>query len=79
MSGFSEMLCPSSELVKRLVYCPVCGGTEFASTAVLWDELIGAWQLSSEEVVYIDRQQGTYCTKCNNNLRGMALACGSYY
>jgi SAM-dependent methyltransferase len=65
---------PESELVDRLRLCPVCGGTVFASKDVLWPELIEAWQLSSFEVAYINRQQGTSCGTCGNNLRAMGLA-----
>jgi SAM-dependent methyltransferase len=54
--------------------CVVCGATEFASKEVLWQKLIDAWQLSKEEVHYINRQQGFCCQKCGNNLRAMALA-----
>lgn len=55
-------------------FCPVCGATEFLYSPVLWSELIAAWQLSSEETNYVNRQQGTHCVSCGNNLRGMALA-----
>lgn len=54
--------------------CGVCGGTKFTSHRVLWDKLINDWQLSLEEVVYIDRQQGEACNKCGANLRSIALA-----
>lgn len=54
--------------------CPVCGATEFAYHAVLWPELINAWQLSGREVAYVSRQQGFHCKQCFNNLRAMALA-----
>lgn len=54
--------------------CPVCGGEEFKENSVLWPGLISAWQLSVDEVAYIDRQQGFHCKKCNNNLRAMGLA-----
>lgn len=60
--------------VDGLQCCPVCGGTTFTSTDVLWPELIGAWQLSPSEVDYINRQQGMCCGSCGNNLRAMALA-----
>ncbi len=53
--------------------CPVCGGAHFAAVAVLWPELISSWQLSDDEVVYINRQQGFHCNQCNNNLRAMGL------
>ncbi|MFJ2454943.1 class I SAM-dependent methyltransferase [Pseudomonas protegens] len=54
--------------------CPVCGGSEFARSDVLWPELINAWQLSVSEVDYINRQQGFHCKQCFNNLRTMALS-----
>jgi SAM-dependent methyltransferase len=54
--------------------CPVCGGCTFSNGAVLWPELIAEWQLTPEEVAYIDQQQGFHCTSCGNNLRSMALA-----
>lgn len=41
---------------------------------MLWRGLIAAWQISDEEVRYINRQQGFYCLQCGNNLRMMALA-----
>ncbi|TWC34968.1 methyltransferase family protein [Pseudomonas sp. SJZ079] len=54
--------------------CPVCGCLEFSERAVLWPELISAWQLSEVEVSYINRQQGFHCKQCFNNLRAMGLA-----
>jgi len=54
--------------------CPVCGGKSFSANSVLWPELINAWQLSIDEVAYIDRQQGFHCIVCNSNLRSMGLA-----
>lgn len=54
--------------------CPVCGGEKFSQSAVLWPELINAWQISPIEVDYVNRQQGFHCTTCGNNLRSMALA-----
>jgi len=54
--------------------CPVCGGKEFSKRSVLWPELISDWQLSPQEVEYIERQQGFSCNCCGNNLRSMALA-----
>lgn len=54
--------------------CPVCGGEKFSFSPVLWLELITSWQLSKEEVDYVNRQQGFYCCECQNNLRAMALA-----
>ena len=55
-------------------HCVVCGTGEFADKEVLWPELIEAWELSPEEAVLINRQQGTHCLKCGNNLRAQALA-----
>ena len=57
-----------------LEICPVCGGDRFAHEPVLWPELIEQWELSPEEVAYIDLQQGFCCTACKNNLRTMTLA-----
>tara|TARA_B110001469_G_scaffold126247_1_gene143417 strand:+ start:1625 stop:2305 length:681 start_codon:yes stop_codon:yes gene_type:complete len=56
--------------------CVICGSKEFQSIDVLWPELIQAWKLSDAEVGYINRQQGTCCVSCGNNLRGQALASG---
>jgi SAM-dependent methyltransferase len=60
--------------MNRINACPVCGGQDFSSAKVLWQELITDWQLSPHEVEYIDRQQGCCCKACGNNLRSMALA-----
>jgi SAM-dependent methyltransferase len=54
--------------------CPVCGGEEFSQSDVLWPELINAWQLTKEQIFYVNRQQGFHCTRCKNNLRAMGLA-----
>jgi hypothetical protein len=64
------MLEPSPSLE----ICTVCGGDRFANEPVLWSELIEQWQLSPDEVAYIDLQQGFCCTNCKNNLRTMTLA-----
>jgi len=55
------------------VQCLVCGSFEFAYQDVLWPELINKWQLSGNEVAYINRQQGFHCKSCANNLRAMGL------
>ena len=57
-----------------LAACPACGSTSFGSKGVLWPGLVAAWQLSEEEVAYVNRQQGFHCRGCGNNLRMMALA-----
>jgi len=54
--------------------CPVCGGGQFTKDPVLWPELIQQWELSPEEVAYINLQQGFCCAGCGNNLRTMTLA-----
>ena len=54
--------------------CTVCGGEQFVSYSVLWDQLIKDWQLSDDEVSYVNRQQGRICTSCGCNLRSIALA-----
>lgn len=54
--------------------CSVCGGGDFKEIKVLWQELIDEWELQPFEVDYVNRQQGTSCMQCNNNLRSIALA-----
>lgn len=54
--------------------CWVCGGREFTFAPVLDHDLIVQWQLSSEEVEYINQQQGERCSSCGSNLRSIALA-----
>jgi SAM-dependent methyltransferase len=58
----------------QLSNCPVCAASNFTTEAILWPELIEAWQLSPEEAAYIDLQQGLKCARCENNLRAMTLA-----
>jgi SAM-dependent methyltransferase len=57
-----------------LKVCPVCGGDRFSNESVLWPELIAQWELSPNEVAYINLQQGFCCADCKNNLRTMTLA-----
>lgn len=57
-----------------MIVCSVCGGREFHDHAVIWDDLAAAWQLSPQERLYIDRQQGTQCSSCGANLRSIALS-----
>jgi len=54
--------------------CLCCGATQLTFTPVLWKSLIKNWELSCEEVDYIDRQQGFHCQTCGSNLRSMGLA-----
>lgn len=54
--------------------CPICGGTKLNHRSILWPELIDAWEISLAETNYINQQQGSTCSKCNNNVRSMALA-----
>jgi len=54
--------------------CAVCGCEQYHDIKVLWKELISEWELSPEEIIYINRQQGTLCDKCNGSLRINALA-----
>lgn len=53
--------------------CPRCGSRDFSDSQVLWDELVHSWALSTYEVGYINRQQGTHCSKCGSPLRVLAL------
>lgn len=55
-------------------YCVACGGVEIIDSIVLWPELINTWQISQNEVNYINRQQGTHCKACGTNLRAMGLS-----
>lgn len=56
-----------------LMRCSICGGTDFHEVRVLWPELVADWQLTDEEVRYIDRQQGLLCDGCHGNMRVNAL------
>jgi SAM-dependent methyltransferase len=58
----------------NLKFCPACGNSEFLTNNVLWPALENTWQLSTNEIEYVNRQQGYHCTKCTNNLRAMGLA-----
>jgi SAM-dependent methyltransferase len=57
-----------------LEICPVCAGNRFTNEPVLLPELIEQWELSPDEVAYINLQQGFCCADCKNNLRTMTLA-----
>ncbi len=52
----------------------MCGGDRFTNESVLWPELIAQWELSPDEIAYINLQQGFCCVSCKNNLRAMTLA-----
>ncbi len=54
--------------------CSICGGLEFSFKPVLWPDLINDWQLSRQEIAYIDHQQGQTCKSCGSNLRSIALS-----
>jgi SAM-dependent methyltransferase len=54
--------------------CQICGHTTFLHDAVLWPDLIEAWELTPAEVAYINVQQGTRCERCGANVRSQALA-----
>ena len=54
--------------------CPVCSNNKFAQVQVLKQRLIDEWELKSDEVDYINKQQGFHCTKCFSSLRSMTLA-----
>ncbi len=56
--------------------CAVCGAREFTNEDVLWQELIDEWEISPEEVAYVNTQQGLKCVACKANLRTMTLAKG---
>lgn len=54
--------------------CSICGGSQFVHRDVLWPKLVNEWQLSPQEVQYVNAQQGTACGNCGANLRSIALA-----
>lgn len=62
------------EPLSSLKACPVCGSDQFLNESVLWPELTAEWELSPDEVAYINLQQGFCCGSCKNNLRTMTLA-----
>jgi SAM-dependent methyltransferase len=53
--------------------CAICGGTGFKDNIILDDRLISDWNLTKEEVIYVNKQQGTHCTQCGSNLRSIVL------
>jgi SAM-dependent methyltransferase len=57
-----------------MIKCTVCGGDQFFHKSILWPDLIRDWQLKPDEILYIDKQQGTCCNRCGSNYRSMALA-----
>jgi SAM-dependent methyltransferase len=57
-----------------LMKCPVCLNDIFSQSDVLKERLIKEWDLSLNEVAYINKQQGLSCTTCGCNLRSMTLA-----
>jgi SAM-dependent methyltransferase len=58
----------------RDVSCQVCGHDVFVHADVLWPRLVEDWELSEDEVRYVNVQQGTRCERCNANVRSQALA-----
>lgn len=54
--------------------CPVCANDQFLQSDILKSRLIKEWNLSPEEVYYVNKQQGLHCTSCGCNLRSMTLA-----
>ena len=57
-----------------LSHCPICGENNFNLAKVLCKELISDWELDSNQVEYINNQQGFHCKSCGSNLRSMTLA-----
>lgn len=56
--------------------CAACGATDYAYRAVLWPDLVKAWDLGPDDEACINRQQGLHCRACGNNLRMISLAAG---
>src|SRR3974377_936456 len=63
-------------LLKRKIalVCCVCGGSEFRYKEIIPKRLATEWQLSPEELEYVNRQQGEACCECGSSLRLLALA-----
>ncbi len=68
------MLANLNNLKIDIKYCPVCANQTFKYQPVLWKSLIEEWELSEDEVAYINYQQGYCCEACGSNIRTMALA-----
>jgi SAM-dependent methyltransferase len=62
--------------METVLTCTCCGSSDLHMKAVLWPELIAAWELSEAEVASVDRQQGLHCVACGANVRSMTLAHG---
>jgi len=60
--------------LEKINACVCCGSKSVIETPVLWEQLIQDWQLTLNEVSYINRQQGFHCHRCKVRLRGMTLA-----
>ena len=58
----------------KLESCSVCGSSNFLNQEVIWPELKKDWELTPDQFAYINRQQGTHCSHCSNNLRSISLA-----
>jgi hypothetical protein len=66
------------EPTRSLKVCPLSGGDRFTNESVLWQEVIAQWELSPDEIAYINLQQGFCCGSCKNNLRAMTVAAGGH-
>lgn len=64
----------TDEATLTVAACTVCGGRILEAVDVLPEALIGAWELSPDEVRYVNRQQGLHCVSCRSTLRCMTLA-----
>ncbi len=65
---------PAASAREAVTRCAVCGSEELHYVEELSAALICEWELSAEEAVYINRQQGLQCVRCGSTLRCMALA-----
>lgn len=59
---------------KQHTECCVCGTQTYMLYDVIWPTLRKEWELSDEELAYINRQQGHCCAGCGANMRSRALA-----
>jgi SAM-dependent methyltransferase len=54
--------------------CAVCGSDDLFYAEELSAALVREWELSADEAVYVNRQQGLQCRRCGSTLRCMTLA-----
>jgi SAM-dependent methyltransferase len=53
--------------------CPICGSNGINYHPVIWDSLAREWELTPNQLDYINLQQGGHCAGCGAKVRAMAL------